>query len=69
MGCLGVREILSQQAVGSQVPLLPARGCSDQPKLSTGGWLCGTGNQGTQVKRSLPRSEGGLVAELDLSNL
>lgn len=49
MGCLGVREILSQQAVGSQVPLLPARGCSDQPKLSTGG---GSVGQETRAPKS-----------------
>lgn len=75
MACLGVSQTGSiQQAVASQVLLLPARGCRDQPKLSrgkrqSGWWLCRTENQGTQFKRSMARSEGGLVVEVDLSHL
>lgn len=41
MACLGVRE--TQKAAGSQILLLPGRGCSGQPKLSRGrrqsGWV------------------------------
>ena len=33
MACLGAREIFSQRAVGSQIRLLPGRGCSDWPEL------------------------------------
>lgn len=43
MACLGMREIVSQKAAGSQIHLLPGRGCSDGPELCVGrrqsGWV------------------------------
>ena len=69
MACLGAREIFSQRAVGSQLRLLPGRGCSDWPELRVdrrqSGWVVlWERKPGHVSQKEFAKVIGGLVAEV-----